>query len=210
MIITLQPSAAGTSARFVHTTGQPPSLMIHDGTTTLVMRPADSADGLVDAAEFAEELIQVVSEWESGCRRTLDAIQPDNPDDAQVPAAEHDPNMPMISRHHQVPFTIKPDNHNGDATLRSAPKPTRRTALATARKAAGFTQEELAARLGVERSTVYRWETGETTPMPMLRPGLAKLLRLEDDQLSALLQLRPVDGPANGGIRPHPCSDQQG
>jgi hypothetical protein len=87
MIITLQPSAAETSARFVHTTGQPPSLMIHDGTTTLVMRPADLADGLVDAAEFAEELIQVVSEWESGCRRTLDAAQPDDPDDdAQVPA----------------------------------------------------------------------------------------------------------------------------
>jgi DNA-binding XRE family transcriptional regulator len=32
-----------------------------------------------------------------------------------------------------------------------------------------FTQEALAARLGVERSTVYRWETGETTLLPMRR-----------------------------------------
>ena len=90
MIITLRPSAAGTSARFVHATGEPPSLVIHDGTTILVLRPADHADGLVDAAEFAEELIQAVSEWESGCRRTLDATQPDAPD----PAAEHDHPQP--------------------------------------------------------------------------------------------------------------------
>jgi hypothetical protein len=39
----------------------------------------------------------------------------------------------------------------------------------------------------VERSTVYRWEIGETTPLPMLRPGLARLLRVEKSQLSALL-----------------------
>ena len=96
----------------------------------------------------------------------------------------------------------------------TAPKPTRRTTLVTARKAAGFTQEALAARLGVERSTVYRWETGETSPLPMLRPGLAQLLRLDNDQLSALLgeptiSYAPVDGQAYGGIHPHPGPDQQ-
>jgi len=100
MIITLRPSAAGTSARFVHATGEPPSLVIHDGTTILVLRPADHADGLVDAAEFAEELIQAVSEWESGCRRTLDATNPTT----QTSAAEHDhPTTTLISGHHQAP-----------------------------------------------------------------------------------------------------------
>jgi transcriptional regulator with XRE-family HTH domain len=69
----------------------------------------------------------------------------------------------------------------------SARKLTRRNALVAARVAAGFTQEELAARLGVERSTVYRWESGETTPLPMLRPGLARLLGLENSQLAVLL-----------------------
>ena len=75
---------------------------------------------------------------------------------------------------------------------RHPPKPTRRTGLVAARKAAGFTQEELAARLGVERTTVYRWESGETNPLPMLRPGLAKLLRVADERLSVLLG-EPVD-----------------
>lgn len=71
-------------AEFVHIPGEPPSLVIHDGTTILVLRPADLGDGLVAAAQFAEALIQVVSEWESGCRRTLDATQPDGPDQAQT------------------------------------------------------------------------------------------------------------------------------
>ena len=54
-----------------------------------------------------------------------------------------------------------------------APKCTRRrTALIAARVAAGYTQETLAARIGVERSTVYRWEAGLTVPLSIWRPGL--------------------------------------
>lgn len=63
----------------------------------------------------------------------------------------------------------------------------RRQHLAQRRKAVGFTQESLAERLGVERSTVVRWEAGETEPLPMFRPGIARLLQVTVDQLSRLL-----------------------
>jgi DNA-binding transcriptional regulator YiaG len=42
------------------------------------------------------------------------------------------------------------------------------------RKAAGLTQGALARRLGVQKSTVYRWETGRTR---ITRP-MARLIRL--------------------------------
>lgn len=175
MIITLRPSATGTSARFVHTASEPPSLVIHDGTTTLVLCPADLPGGLAAAADFAQQLAHVATAWASGCRRSVATTQPDH-------------RQPTAS------CTIKPAIDSSRVTTGPVSKPARRTGLVAARKAAGYTQEELAALLGVERSTVYRWESADTTPLPMLRPGLAKLLHLSDDQLAALLG-EPVDQP---------------
>lgn len=63
----------------------------------------------------------------------------------------------------------------------------RRTALVAARKAAGYTQEQLAAVLHVERSTVIRWEAGRHAPVPYLWPKLAHVLGISRDQLTALL-----------------------
>jgi transcriptional regulator with XRE-family HTH domain len=63
----------------------------------------------------------------------------------------------------------------------------RRAALAGARKAAGHTQESLAAALHIDRSTVIRWEAGEHAPLPYLRPGLARLLGQSQEQLRALI-----------------------
>lgn len=63
----------------------------------------------------------------------------------------------------------------------------KRVRLAQRRKAAGFTQESLADHLGVERSTVARWETAETEPQPWIRPKLAVALQLTLDELQALL-----------------------
>jgi len=63
----------------------------------------------------------------------------------------------------------------------------RRHGLARQRKAAGYSQEELAERLGVERSTVVRWEAGDTEPQPGLRPKIARALRVSLAQLDELL-----------------------
>ncbi|MDQ3404102.1 MAG: helix-turn-helix domain-containing protein [Actinomycetota bacterium] len=65
---------------------------------------------------------------------------------------------------------------------------TKRAALARARKAAGFTQETLADAVGVDPSTVRRWEVGSSVPQPWLRPKLATAFRLTLQELNALLE----------------------
>jgi len=64
---------------------------------------------------------------------------------------------------------------------------TRRERLAQRRRALGLTQEDLAAKLEVERTTVVRWERGETEPLPSVRPRLARVLRVSAGQLAELL-----------------------
>jgi tetratricopeptide (TPR) repeat protein/transcriptional regulator with XRE-family HTH domain len=63
----------------------------------------------------------------------------------------------------------------------------RRVRLAQRRKAVGLTQEQLAERLGVERTTVVRWERGDTEPLPWLRPRLAEALGVSAGRLGELL-----------------------
>lgn len=63
----------------------------------------------------------------------------------------------------------------------------KRWRFAASRRSAGYSQEQLAEQLGVERSTVTRWEAGETTPQPWVRPKLAKLLTVSGEQLDGLL-----------------------
>jgi tetratricopeptide (TPR) repeat protein/transcriptional regulator with XRE-family HTH domain len=68
-----------------------------------------------------------------------------------------------------------------------ADKSARRERLAKRRRALGLTQEALAAVLGVERSTVLRWERGDREPLPSIRSELADALRLSVDELEELL-----------------------
>lgn len=64
---------------------------------------------------------------------------------------------------------------------------TKRHRLAQQRKVLGYSQEKLAEQLGVDRSTVVRWESGSAEPQPSLRPQLAQALQLSLSQLADLL-----------------------
>ncbi|MGH3621976.1 MAG: helix-turn-helix domain-containing protein [Sciscionella sp.] len=61
----------------------------------------------------------------------------------------------------------------------------------------GFTQEGLAAAVGVEFSTVGRWERGALTPQPWRRPRIATALDVSLDELDALLGQVSVGAPTN-------------
>ncbi|WP_370087218.1 helix-turn-helix transcriptional regulator [Streptacidiphilus sp. MAP12-16] len=63
----------------------------------------------------------------------------------------------------------------------------KRRGFAERRKAMGYSQESLAERLRVDRSTVGRWETGETEPQPWHRSELCRALRISATQLESLL-----------------------
>lgn len=69
----------------------------------------------------------------------------------------------------------------------------KRRSFAQARKVAGYTQESLAERLEVDRTTVARWESGEYSPQPWLRPRIAEALGVS---LCALGELVDVTGEA--------------
>ncbi len=62
----------------------------------------------------------------------------------------------------------------------------RRSRFAVMRKSAGFTQEGLAEALGVDRTTIVRWERGETEPQPWQWPRLAKALCVPPDKLASV------------------------
>nr|MDT0660635.1 helix-turn-helix transcriptional regulator [Micromonospora sp. DSM 115978] len=62
-----------------------------------------------------------------------------------------------------------------------------RRRLVQRRKAMGYTQESIAEKIQVDRSTIVRWERGETDPLPWLRVRLANALDLPLESLDALL-----------------------
>ena len=79
----------------------------------------------------------------------------------------------------------------------------RRLRLASRRKALGHSQDDLAALVGVDRSTVIRWERAETEPQPWLRRKLATVLHVTPDELSGLLEaISEVPGRSDGYMMP--------
>ena len=59
----------------------------------------------------------------------------------------------------------------------------RRDEFAARRELMGYTQESFAAAVGVEFSTVGRWERGVLTPQPWRRFRIAKALDVSLDEL---------------------------
>lgn len=87
---------------------------------------------------------------------------------------------------------------------------TKRFHLAQRRKSAGYSQERLAEILSVERSTVVRWEAGETEPQPWVRPKLARALKVSIEELHTLLEdvvaVRAEPGERMSYVLEHPSS----
>ncbi|MGH8543853.1 MAG: helix-turn-helix transcriptional regulator [Gammaproteobacteria bacterium] len=90
----------------------------------------------------------------------------------------------------------------------------KRHRLAQRRKTVGFTQEGLAERLGVDSTTVRRWESGETEsgPQPWLRPKLARWLQVSVEQLEELLNEDVNDPesrkPLSDSVQPRPADER--
>ncbi|MEA5358748.1 helix-turn-helix domain-containing protein [Amycolatopsis sp., V23-08] len=96
----------------------------------------------------------------------------------------------------------------------------KRDELARTRRAAGYTQEQLAEVLGVDVKTIGNWESGKTEPLPYKRPKLAAVLHVSAARLEELLHVDPAVersgehespdadaiGPASGQRRPLPAT----
>jgi DNA-binding XRE family transcriptional regulator len=75
--------------------------------------------------------------------------------------------------------------------------------LVNLRKAAGFTQESLAAEVGADRSAVWRWESGRSVPEPITQPRLARALGVTRRELAEILA-RSEPAVAVGDDEPDP------
>jgi DNA-binding XRE family transcriptional regulator len=69
----------------------------------------------------------------------------------------------------------------------------RRQHLAERRRSLGYSQERLASQVGVDRTTVGRWERGETGPQPLIRERLRTVLKVSAEELDTLIPVGPED-----------------
>ena len=75
--------------------------------------------------------------------------------------------------------------------------------IAALRKSSGYTQQEVADRLGVSNKTVSSWETGASCPDISMLPALAELYGVTCDEIlrgELLLGLMLLDGDTPAGF----------
>jgi transcriptional regulator with XRE-family HTH domain len=70
---------------------------------------------------------------------------------------------------------------------------TARQRLAERRRSLGYSQEALAVEVGVDRTTVGRWERGETSPQPVIRERLRAVLKMSAGELDTLIPPGPEE-----------------
>lgn len=61
----------GTTVQVIHGPMDPPSLVLSDGATTVVLAPAGVPGGMAVAADFARQLVQAAITWEQVCVRQV-------------------------------------------------------------------------------------------------------------------------------------------
>ncbi|MFI7606708.1 helix-turn-helix transcriptional regulator [Micromonospora sp. NPDC049366] len=84
----------------------------------------------------------------------------------------------------------------------------KRYRLVQRRKMLGFSQERFASALGVDRSTVVRWERAETDPQPWHRVRIAEALQVPLDQLQEILDDVSVATPRGSSMGDTPGHTQ--
>jgi len=72
--------------------------------------------------------------------------------------------------------------------------------LAQMRKAAGYTQAELAAEVGISRRNIAYYETQTQHPPSSILPELARALSVTIDELMGAISIRKATRPANSRL----------
>lgn len=85
-----------------------------------------------------------------------------------------------------------PTNSTSTALVGCYDASMRRQRLIEARKRAGKNQEDVASAVGVDRTTIGKWERDESTPHPNQRPAYAEALGITLSELAAMLSSMPV------------------
>jgi DNA-binding XRE family transcriptional regulator len=91
---------------------------------------------------------------------------------------------------------------SGTAIVPQVELASRRHALIQRRRVVCKTQESLAIEVGVQRTTVARWESGDTTPSLWVRPPLADALDVSLDELDGILAGTSVQPRPLRAVRP--------